>query len=173
MIKDLIAFVTIFIVICCVSSLTYYKGKPTIQDICRSYGIECNVVIYNEGIPNNTNNIYVHKYFKDNFTDEELLPVLLHELGHKVLGHTARRLKEEALIRKTTGRDVTPTEVCTIRREFETEADIFSQMVLKQYKIDNNLEGFFTKALPKEVMNKETCTHPAPISRIQLLRKLK
>jgi Zn-dependent protease with chaperone function len=138
--------------------------------------------------------------FTDDFvnltkTDDELIAVLFHELGHLTHKHMTQRIIQDAMLTIMvvfiTG-DVETLDIVTglptllldlaYSREFETEADIYALTLLKKHDIPlhsfvdamSNLENYYRKeneGSTSSAMNEFFSTHPITAERIKLVEQ--
>lgn len=146
--------------------------KLTIEKVCKDIGITCSVV-YEEGKPNayvtgKDNIIHISGGLEESLTDEELLAVELHELGHIVLKHHKRMNDEIWITNHRAKKVLTREQFCSISRQHEYEADKFSYELSKKYKLKKTLADVFNKQFkgtPQYIT--DYCTHPSIQKRIQ------
>lgn len=146
-------------------------SKPTLTEICRDYDIECKIIYTKKGSPNayvigSNPTFYVTGNLQEQLSKEELKVILLHELGHLVLKHHERYLEEVDTI------GMNKQSYCSIKRQFEYEADIFSTYISTKYNFGVTLADVFQEFIDKgKIKDTDSCTHPAPSKRIEYIRQ--
>lgn len=146
--------------------------QPTdlfVQTICANYGVDCRVKYdHLTSAPNayadlNTNTIHVVGGLENMLSKDELMGILMHEVGHIVLMHGKRFGQEVKLF---------PASACAIRRGFENEADIFAQSILNKYHRPAVYDNAFKNILSGDEYMLESCHHPSPKHRVRLIQVL-
>lgn len=160
--------VTMFLTI----QIAFSKDIDTvIENTCKDYNTYCKVVYYDSDIPraytNQSHNIYISSKMKSMLSDNELLAVAYHEIGHIVLNH----FKEHF--------DFTwnnyPLEYNSYK-EFrhlqELQADTFSTLTQLNTQGTAYLPNALQTIVPIQVQRVETYTHPSTYNRIQMMNNI-
>lgn len=151
--------------------------KPSVNDICNDFGLQCETVYIDGGKPN----VFVHKdeptfYVAGNIekrlTKDQLNIILLHELGHIVLKHHERLNREVVITSTYHNKQLSNEQFCSLSRNFEYEADIFATYVANKYGMPTVLDDTFEQLFGNtEHFNRESYTHPTFNQRIEYIRR--
>lgn len=150
--------------------------KVTLETTCKSYKTYCKVNVDLVATVPRGYTTYEHKIFlsqgkgKRGITEDELLAVGLHEVGHVVLNHHRRY---EAFLNNIKSNNIILTKemIKTVRHQHETEADFFATMMAQQLGMHNYLPEALHSIVGDKLMTLETNTHPATIKRIENIHK--
>lgn len=137
---------------------------------CSEYGISCSLKLDSNDIAQgyanaDGNEVIFTKGLFDVLNYNEIKSVLYHEIGHLALRHTDRY--NRTIINK----NLNSEQIDELRRQFESEADLFASMHCSKKKEKNYLIAALVR-LTNGNIGIETDSHPSVKARAKTIRKL-